>query len=106
MSSVCPLPPTCTPHNPLPASLTPHNPLPASLTPHNPLPASLTPHNPLPASLSITPTDVTLVSGAGTNVCCIAVFLKVVRIAPLGALRKCKGGGRRVRLEWGAYITV
>ncbi|KAF2365204.1 hypothetical protein FHG87_004045 [Trinorchestia longiramus] len=34
------------------------------------------------------------------------VFLKVVRTAPVGGVEEIQGGSRRVRLEWGAYITV
>ncbi|KAF2344423.1 hypothetical protein FHG87_024821 [Trinorchestia longiramus] len=33
-----------------------------------------------------------------------SVFLKVVRTS--GSVEEMQGGGRRVRLEWGAYITV
>ncbi|KAF2350335.1 hypothetical protein FHG87_018908 [Trinorchestia longiramus] len=35
-----------------------------------------------------------------------SMFLKVFRTAPPGGVEEMQGGGRRVRLEWRAYITV
>ncbi|KAF2354837.1 hypothetical protein FHG87_014407 [Trinorchestia longiramus] len=37
---------------------------------------------------------------------CKPVFLQVVRTAPLGTLRKCKGAVGGYALNGGAYITV